>query len=209
MSNPMKLFHSPSSPFVRKCVVVAMEHGLEERIERIAAAPSVLNRLPELEAANPLGKVPALQAQDGTWLFDSPVICEYLDSLAGGGMLPAQGPARWRVLTLQALADGALDAAVLLRYEQALRPEALRWDQWQAGQRAKIVGAVDMFERSLGDPPGDADKPDLGAIAAGCLLGYLDFRHPDIGWRTDRPALAAWYERFAERASMRATVPVG
>src|SRR5690606_9944082 len=123
--------------------------------------------------------------------------------------LPAQGPARWRVLTLQALADGALDAAVLLRYEQALRPEALRWDRWQAGQRAKIVGAGDMLERSHGHPPGHADDPHRGRAAAGCLLGYLDFRHPDIGWRTDRPALAAWYERFAERASMRATVPVG
>src|SRR5690606_17583524 len=97
----MKIFHSPRSPFVRKCMVVAIEHGLDDRIEKLAAAPSVLNRLPELEAANPLGKVPALQDDKGTWLFDSPVICEYLDSLAGGGMLPAQGPARWRVLTVQ------------------------------------------------------------------------------------------------------------
>jgi len=110
---------------------------------------------------------------------------------------------------VQALADGALDAAVLLRYEQALRPEAFRWDVWQAGQRAKIVGAVDQLERTIGDPPGDADKPDLGAISAACLLGYLDFRHPDIGWRTDRESLAAWYERFSGRPSMRATAPVG
>lgn len=205
----MKLFHSPSSPFVRKCMVVAIEHGLDDRIEKIAAAPSVLNRLPALEAANPLGKVPALQDDEGNWLFDSPVICEYLDALRGGLMLPAEGPARWRVLTTQALADGALDAAVLLRYEQALRPEPLRWDAWQAGQRTKIVGAVDYLDREIGDAPRDAEKPDLGAITAGCLLGYLDFRHPDIGWRTDRAALAAWYDRFAERASMRATVPVG
>lgn len=205
----MKLFHSPSSPFVRKCMVVAIEHGLDDRIEKIAAAPSILNRLPELEAANPLGKVPALQDEEGNWLFDSPVVCEYLDALGGGLMLPAAGPARWRVLGIQALADGALDAAVLLRYEQALRPEPLRWPEWQAGQRAKIVGAVDQLERTIGDPPGDADKPDLGAISAACLLGYLDFRHPDIGWRTDRESLAAWYERFSGRPSMRATAPVG
>lgn len=204
----MKLFHSPSSPFVRKCLVVAIELGLEDRIERTRVSPSVANREPELEAANPLGKVPALQAEDGSWIYDSAVICEYLDALAGGRMLPAAGPARWRVLTMQALADGALDAAVLLRYEQALRPEPLRWDVWQAGQRAKIVGAVDRLEREIGNVP-DADTPDLGLVAVGCLLGYLDFRYPDIGWRTDRSALAAWYERFAERPAMRATVPVG
>ncbi|MFA7666575.1 MAG: glutathione S-transferase N-terminal domain-containing protein, partial [Burkholderiaceae bacterium] len=98
----MKLFDSPSSPFVRKCLVVAHEYGLVDRIERVPAAPSVVNRVPELEAANPLGKVPALQNDDGSWLFDSPVICEYLDSLGGGSMLPAQGSARWRVLTVQA-----------------------------------------------------------------------------------------------------------
>ncbi len=205
----MKLFHSPSSPYVRKCMVVAIEHGLENRIEKVAASPSVLNRLPELEAANPLSKVPALQDDDGNWLFDSPVICEYLDSLGGGLMLPASGPARWRVLTTQALADGALDAALLMRYEQALRPEALRWDDWLAGQRAKIIRSVDLLDRQIGDSPAETAKPDLGAITVGCMLGYLDFRFPDIGWRTDRAALAAWYEQFSERASMRATVPVG
>ena len=205
----MKLFHSPSSPYVRKCMVVAIEHGLESQIEKIPAAPSVLNRVPDLEAANPLGKVPALQDDAGNWLFDSPVICEYLDSLRGGLMLPASGSERWRVLTLQALADGALDAALLMRYEQVLRPEPLRWDDWLAGQRAKIIRSIDLLDGQLGDPPAEGAKPDLGAVTVGCLLGYLDFRFPDIGWRTDRPALAAWFERFSERASMRATVPVG
>lgn len=204
----MKLFHSPSSPFVRKCLVTASELGLAGRIERIQVAPSVLNREPGLESANPLGKVPALQDDSGNWLYDSAVICEYLDSLAGGLLVPAAGPARWQVLTRQALADGALDAAVLLRYEQALRPEPLRWDAWLAGQRAKIVGAVDRLEHEVAAMTAAPDaRPDLAAIAAGCLLGYLDFRHPDIGWRTDRPALAAWYEHLAERPSMRTTMP--
>ncbi|MBI3516456.1 MAG: glutathione S-transferase, partial [Proteobacteria bacterium] len=138
--------------------------------------------------------------------FDSPVICEYLDSLHGGAkMFPASGPARWAALRRQATADGILDAAILTRYE-ALRPETIRWSDWTDGQMAKVRGALGALEL-------DADKlgstVDIGTITIGCALGYLDFRFPSEGWAKRCPKLAKWYEGFSARPSMKATVPQG
>ncbi len=202
----MKLRFSAASPFVRKVTVVALEAGLDGKIERVPT--SVLPTKPDpayQTAANPLAKVPALTLDTGESLFDSPVICEYLDSLHGGTKLfPPSGPARWTALRRQALGDGILDAAVLNRYELAVRPEQYLWPDWTAGQMAKVNGALDALEA-------EADKlgstVDIGTITIGCALGYLDFRYGDLGWRKARPKLAAWYETFAARPSMQATVP--
>ena len=122
----MKLYFSPTSPYVRKCLVSAHELGLVDRIQLLAANAHPVQRDATLIASNPLGKVPTLLTDDGTPLYDSRVICEYLDHLAGGSLFPRTGDARWAALTLQSLADGMLDAALLARYEQAVRPEPLR-----------------------------------------------------------------------------------
>ena len=201
----MKLHHSTTSPFVRKVMVAAIELGLADRIEKMPAKVSPIVRTSPVIADNPLGKLPTLIADDGMVLFDSRVICEYLDTLAGGGrILPAPGPARWRALTEQALADGMTDAALLERYETTLRPAEKMWPQWRDGQHDKVVKALDRLELTAAD---FGARVDIGTIAAACALSYLDFRFPDLGWRQQRPRLAAWLTMFAARPSMAATVP--
>lgn len=203
----MKLHHSTTSPFVRKVMVSALELGLADRIETVPAKVSPVVRTSPVIADNPLGKVPTLITDDGAVLYDSRVIAEYLDALAGGGRLfPAPGPARWQALTDQALADGMNDAAVLARYETNLRPLALMWPEWRDGQQDKVAKALDRLEQSAA---GFGDRVDIGTIAAGCALGYLDFRFTDLAWRAARPQLAAWFATFAARPSMAATVPHG
>jgi glutathione S-transferase len=203
----MKLRYSPTSPYVRKVSVTAIELGLAEKIERIPTDP--LDRDSGLAEHNPLGKVPALILDDGGVLYDSPVVCEYLDSLHGGPKLfPAAGPARWTALRHQALGDGILDAAILRMVETLRRPEKLRWQAWIDHQTAKIARALDRFEAEARELEGAPDGPlTIGRITAGCALGYLDFRFPDLGWRDGRPGLAAWYADFARRPAMGETVP--
>jgi glutathione S-transferase len=201
----MKLWHSPPSPFARKVRACAIELGLAGRIDMIETrvAPNKPNL--ELARENPLIKVPALATDDGTVLYDSRVICEYLDALAGGGRLfPAAGAARWDALRRQALGDGIIDAGVLRRYELALRPEALRWDEWLAGQLAKVDHALDAAEREAG---GWGEAFDIGHVTLACALGWLDFRFPASGWRDARPRLAAWFGRVSARPSLVQTVP--
>ena len=161
--------------------------------------------VPALNEENPLGKIPALVLGDGTALFDSPVICEYLDTLHDGPRLfPADGPERWTALRRQALADGLLDAAILCRYETFLRPEERQWADWIEGQQSKFRRALDALE---GEAEDFGDTVDIGTISAGCAADYLDFRSLDDGWRESRPRLAAWLEGFAARPSMQATHP--
>ena len=201
----MKLWYSPASPFARKVRISAIELGLADRIEpvEIAVLPSKPNV--DLARENPLIKVPALKAEDGAVLYDSRVICEYLDSLAGGGRLfPATGRSRWAAFTRQALGDGVMDAGILRRYELVLRPAALRWDEWLAGQQAKIDHALDAADKDAGRW---GDAFDIGHITIACALGWLDFRFGDLNWRERRPALAAWKARIDTRASVSQTVP--
>lgn len=201
----MKLLYSPASPYVRKVMVVAHETGLTDRIELVpsAVAPTLVN--PDVAAENPLVKVPTLVIEGGQSLFDSRVITEYLDTLHGGARLfPADGPARWTALRRQAMADGLLDAALLIRYEHILRPEPQRWQAWTDGQFRKVRQAL----ASLAAEDFGAELT-VGEIAAGCALGYLDFRFPEEDWRTAHPALGAWYAKLAERPSFVATVPKG
>jgi glutathione S-transferase len=202
----MKLYHAALSPFVRKVVVAAIELGLRERIELVATTVSPVKPSEALNAVNPLGKIPALVTDDNDLLYDSSVIVEYLDELAGGGkLIPRDGAERFRVKRLEALADGMADAAILARYEIALRPEAKRWDEWVKGQTEKVMRGFDMLESAawLFD-----DRIDAGKIAVGAHVGYIDLRFPDLGWRQGRETIARWYAAFSERPSMAATRPV-
>ncbi len=201
----MRLYTSPASPFGRKVAVVLHETGLWPRVERRDLTTSPIDQNPALVAVNPLGKIPCLELDDGTVLYDSRVICEYLDGLHEGPRLfPAAGPERFTALRLQALADGVLDCAVGTRYETFLRPEALRWPEWIAGQKLKIARALDRLEEECAS---FATRIDIGTLAVACALGYLDFRFAEDRWRDGRPQLAAWYERMAQRPSMQATRP--
>lgn len=202
----MKLWHSPASPFVRKVMITAHETGQARDFTTVEANTSVVARNLDLVRDNPTGKIPALVLDDGTVLFDSRVICAFLDSRhSGTPLVPTAGIECFRVLTLEALGDAIMDAAVLARYERALRPAEARWDKWEAGQIAKITSALDDLDaRWLGLLGG---RPNAGAISTGAALGYLDFRFPDLDWRADRPGLSAWYGEFEKRPSMQATVP--
>lgn len=200
----MKLFYSATSPFVRKCLVSAQELGLRERLELLPANPHPVNRDRPLVARNPLGQIPTLLTDDGVVLYDSRVICEYFDSLSGGRLIPAAGAARWTALVDQSLADGILDAAVLSRYETAVRPESLRWPDWIGGQIDKVNCSLAEIERRA---LGFGERVDLGTIAIACALGYLDFRFSSLAWRSRHPHAAAWFAIFAARGSMTATLP--
>jgi glutathione S-transferase len=201
----MKLYYNPASPFVRKVRVVARETGLDKQIEEVLTMVSPIQANADLAQANPLVKIPTLVTDDATVLYDSPVICEYLDNLQSGRKLfPASGGARWTALTLQATGDGILDAGILCRYEQVVRPKEFQWEVWIAGQKAKWHGGLDLLEREIEDLAGDLT---IGHITVACAIGWLDFRYGDDKWRVKRPRLARWYDEFAKRPSMQATIP--
>lgn len=200
----MKLFYSGASPYARKVLVAAHELGIADRIDLVTATVSPTGTGGEVAALNPLGKVPTLVTDDGRALYDSRVILEYLDTLTPRTLLPAAGEARFAALTLCAAADGLLDAALLARYEAALRPEPLRWAEWIEGQMGKIRRALDLFEATplAGDGPAGVVE-----IAVACCLGYLDFRFAHEPWREGRPKLAAFYAAFSTRPAWPLTDP--
>jgi glutathione S-transferase len=201
----VKLRTHRASPFARKVRILAREAGLAARIEEIETAVSPAAPNAELARENPLVKIPALVTDQGETLYDSRVICEYLDTLhAGRRLIPESGPARFAALRRQALADGILDAAVLCRYELALRPEALRWPQWIEGQKHKIFGGLAALEA---ETPHWGEEFAIGQIGAACVLGYLDFRFADWAWRARYPLLAEWFARVAQRPSVAQTAP--
>jgi glutathione S-transferase len=202
----MKLYHSPTSPFVRKVMVLLHEAGATDRVTLVpvAGTPLAPGSLPV--DRNPLGKIPALERDDGPTLYDSRVICRYLDDLLGCNLYPA-APHLWDTLVLEATADGLTDAAVLMRYEVFVRPEATRSAEWLEAQWAKVDRALAAVEaRWLSHLAGPLD---MGQIALGCALGYLDFRNADRDWQAARPGLAAWWQQFGARPSMLATAPLG
>ena len=192
----MKLLCSPTSPFARKVLVLLRETGQALETEVQHASPTARN--PAVAAANPLGKIPVLLTPDLGPLYDSRVICQYLDTRHDGPRLYPEGAARFTALRREALADGLLDAALLARYE-SIRPDGLVWADWHAGQEAKMLAALAAMESDL--PEG----VDIAAIAYGCALAYLDFRFAGLNWRDRHPALAKWEAAFAARPSMRAT----
>ena len=197
----MKLFHSAASPFVRKVMACAITRGIDGRIALVPTNPHVSP--PELIAMNPLSKVPCLVTDDGLALFDSPVICEFLDSIGDAlPMFPAAGGARWRALKQQAIGDGIMDAAVGRRMEGAKPGEAAR-DVFMARMRAAVDRALSELE---GELPHRA--VDIGSISVACALGYLDFRFAHEEWRPAHPELAAWFKGFSEHPGIARTMPV-
>jgi glutathione S-transferase len=186
----MILRSSPASPFGRKIKIAAAILGLSDKIEVVVADTTDPNE--PLRRQNPLGKIPALILEDGQALYDSRVILEYLDWLAGGGKIIPAGPARFAVLTRQALADGIMDAAILQIYEQRMREPATHSAKWLEHQMGKVMRALAVAEAN---PPGAGDR-DVGAIALACALGYLDLRFAGA-WRAEHPKLVAWLDAFS------------
>jgi glutathione S-transferase len=197
----MKLFHAPTSPYARKVRVTIREKGLGD-VEEIVVNP--WEDPPELRAVNPFGKVPTLVLDDSAVLYDSPVICDYLDGIGDGPhLVPQDADARRRVMTAQALGDGVLDMAVALVME-GRRPEGERSSSMMERWRGQAMGGVDAMARDVG---GLGDGVNLGHITFGCALGYLDFRHDGLGWRAGRGDLAVWFAEFAARPAMADTKP--
>jgi glutathione S-transferase len=191
----MQLWYAPTSPFARKTRIAAHELGLAASLELIEANPWTDTRLRTL---NPLAKVPTLVLDSGQALIESAVICEYFDSLAGGGRLfPPPGEARWRALGLQGLADGAATAAGRLFADEHRRAEE-RSDAMMARFRTAIEASLDQLERQ----GLEGSLTTIGEVSAAALLGYLDFRWPERDWRKQRPQLAAWFAEVERRPSM-------
>ncbi len=189
------------SPYARKTIVFAHEAGIADRLAIMDQETSPTNRNPEIFAVNPLGKVPVLITPEAGAIFDSLVICDYLDGLhPGRRLIPTEGKARWQALRLHAIAQGLCDAGIALRWETLRRPEHLRYPPLQEGQTAKLIESFDVLEHSE-----SLDEPlHVGHIGLATALAWLEFRSlPDF--RSGRPRLTRWYEAFAERASMRAT----
>ncbi|MGI9424482.1 MAG: glutathione S-transferase family protein [Hyphomicrobiaceae bacterium] len=190
----MKLLAASPSPYVRKVRMTAKLKGLDAQVEVIGDDHPEIKAL---RASNPLGKIPVLLADDGNIIYDSHVICEYLDSqVASPVLFPGDGAARWQTLTRAALGDGILDSALLIVYEARYRPENMRVGSWVEMQQAKIDSAVAALEA---EPPNWGAHPDYGHVTIAAALGYLDFRHAGA-WRTSAPAMVDWLSRFAAAA---------
>jgi glutathione S-transferase len=202
----MKLHWSPRSPFVRKVMVVAHELGIVDRLTLVRTVVAMEKPHLELIPDNPLIKLPTLVLDDGTSLYDSPVISEYFDTMDGRPRLHPSGRAqRFQALRRQALGDGLLDMALLWRYEN-LQPKEQQRQKLLAAFRVKLDAVLAALERETSDLA--ATPFNIGHIAIGCGLSYLDFRLPEEQWRNGHPALAAWHADFAARPSMKATDPV-
>jgi glutathione S-transferase len=200
----MKLHWSPRSPFVRKVMIVAHERGLIDRLNCVRTVAAMTTPHAELMRDNPLSKIPTLVLDDGTVLYDSPVICEYLDALDGKPQLfPIEREPRMRALRRQALGDGFLDLLVLGRNER-LREQPSQLHLTSAAVRTAAM--LDSLEPEAGALAASAF--DIGHIAIGCALSYLDFRFADQDWRKNHPRLATWHAGFAARPSVEATRPV-
>lgn len=202
----MKLLTSPASPFGRKVHALLVETGHEGEVEIRNVTAAAIGAVDEgLIAANPAGKLPTLLRPDGPAVYDSRVICRYLDARFGMGMYPEKG--LFEILTLEATADAILDAAILMVYERRLRPEALVFEDYVEGQWRKVTRTLDAVEtRWMSNLAGPLN---MSHIAMGCAVGYLDFRLDARNWREGRPALAAWADDFLARPAMTATAPVG
>jgi glutathione S-transferase len=198
----MKLAFSPASPYVRKAMACAVARGIADQVEKWVIKASD----PVLAQSNPLGKVPTLVTDDGVGLYDSPVICEYLDSVGtAAALFPAPGAARWRALRQQALGDGIMDASQPRRREIALPQDAGRVE-WIALQKGKVDRAIVELEKEAGSL---GALTTIGEITIACALGYLDFRFAHEPWRAAAPKLAAWYEGVLKLAPIAQTMPVG
>lgn len=203
----MELIWAGASPYARKVMLVAEELGMAGTIKTTDGSGTPVAPNATTTSYNPLGKLPCLIPAGSPAIYDSRVICQYLIAQVEGQKMLSEGASRWETLTLESLADGICDAAILIRYETVLRPEATRWSEWLDGQWGKIDRALDAAENRW--TAHLAGPFDLGHAALGCALGYLDFRYGDRDWRNGRPNLTAWNEKFTSRASAIATAPKG
>lgn len=203
MTAKLKLHWSPKSPYVRKVMICAQELGLLDRLELVRSVAAMLKPNADIMADNPLSKIPTLVREDGLVLFDSVVICEYLDELAGGSLFPASGDDKWHALRWHAFGDGLLDALILWRNERE-REVPLRTliEAFELKTRASLR-QLDEEASALAAAPFS-----IGTLTLACALGYLDYRFDAFGWREQAPRLAAWYARLRERPSIRDTEPV-
>lgn len=201
----MQLIYAPTSPFSRKVRVLASETGLLPRLQLIETAvlPVTLNE--RVNTLNPLGKIPVLMLDGGEVLYDSRVICEYLDDLHDRPKLfPVEPTRRWKTLRLAALADGVMEAAVITRYERAARPVERQCNDWIDGQ----VGKVRRGLRAMNEDSEALRGPlDIAQIGIACALGYLDFRFPELNWRNEFPALVTFQDALLQRESMKLSEP--
>jgi len=189
----MKLLSHPFSPYGRKVKMTLAMKGLKDKVEVVTVDTNIPAN-PEITIANPLAKIPALVLDSGECFYDSAVICEYLDSLTPSPQLfPKAGPERWQTLRLSSLADGILDAALLLVYEKRFRPEEKWHEPWMDRQRSKIDRSLAVLEPA---PPAWGANPDFAHVTLAAALGYLDIRH-EGKWRAGHPNLVAWLDRFA------------
>ena len=198
----MKLYYSPTSPFVRKVNVLASEAGLAESIEWVKTNPWQAEDI--LTAKNPLSKIPTLITDDDKVIYDSRVICEYLDTLHYGNKFhPENSDERWQVLRLQALADGILEAGIarFLEKKRSAEQQSIDWDNTQ---RKAIERGLDYLESTVSVW---GNQLDIAVITIACTLGWLDFRIPNDDWREERPQLKTWFIEFSKRESMLSTVP--
>lgn len=197
----MKFFYSPTSPYARKCRALAIEKGLEAKLEIMIASP--MSNPPDLQAANPLGKVPALVLASGQCIVDSPVICAYLDSLSDAPhLIPANPASRIDALTREALADGVMDAAFAIVMERK-RPDQQHSPEWLERWTAAIRRSVVYFSSRI---PA-RQQPDIGDLALACALGYVDLRLGDLAWDREAPGLRAWFSSVHARPSLAGTAP--
>jgi len=199
----MKLFYAPTSPYVRKVSIMITELGISDSVEIVDSAP--MESPDDLQSANPIGKVPALVLDDGMALYDSPVICEYIDAQNGHKFIPATGPARWDCLRRQALGDGIADAS-FMRTMERLKPQEEHSSLWLERWESAIRRGVAEVAKDLSGVTG---RFDLGDVATLCALGYLDLRHGDLDWRNGNDELAAWFETVSKRQSVSSTIPPG
>lgn len=198
----LQLLCSETSPYARKVRITVLELGLENQVQQVNNSPLESNA--ELLASNPLSKVPALRLANGDSLYDSRVICEYLDSLVEHkNLIPQAGDARWQCLKLQALADGMMDAAVAIIFERK-RTDTMPSQYWLSRWEQALNRGLEHLDKEVDNL---SQQFDLAAIAATATLGYLDFRHPQRDWRAEHPNLAAWHADCGKRESVRNTQP--
>ncbi|MBL4807135.1 MAG: glutathione S-transferase [Rhodobacteraceae bacterium] len=201
----MKLFYSPTSPYVRKVLIALIETSQRDDVELISVKVSPFNSGDQVPDNNPLGKIPCLIRANGQPIYDSRVICRYLDTLHDGAKLYPDGENLWDTLTLEATADGLNDAAILMAYEKMLRPEEQQSADWIEAQWSKIARTLDALESNWMDHL--TGTPDMAVYAIAAALGYLDLRHDGRNWRETCPNLAAWEADFAKRPAMVDTLP--
>lgn len=197
----MKLYYTRTSPYARKVRIAAIEKGLLDKIELVEV--NLREKTDELFATNPLGKIPALVTDDGQVIFDSPVICEYLEEIKLELSLYSKGKEKYAVLTLAAMADGLMDSAVALFVEDKLRPGEKRFDKMSEKHLADVQRVLSVLDKKVAE----LSKFNIASIAAAAALGYLSFRHADMGWPEKHKKLAAWFAEFSKRESLKQTEP--